>query len=61
MKLVQKLSGYPRLLLAGNPSKIDLGRLLLGIISAVASGVPFPLIGILFGQLLDDFNAVTCG
>lgn len=61
MKLVQKLSDYPRLLLAGNPSKIDLGRLLLGIISAVASGVPFPLIGILFGQLLDDFNAVTCG
>ncbi|KAH2843113.1 hypothetical protein KXW08_007185 [Aspergillus fumigatus] len=61
MKLVKKLSGYPRLLLAGNPSKIDLGRLLLGIISAVASGVPFPLIGILFGQLLDDFNAVTCG
>ncbi|KAF4179309.1 hypothetical protein CNMCM8060_003172 [Aspergillus lentulus] len=61
MKLVQKLSGYPRLLLAGNPSKVDLGRLLLGIISAAASGVPFPLIGILFGQLLDDFNAVTCG
>ncbi|GFF95269.1 leptomycin B resistance protein pmd1 [Aspergillus udagawae] len=61
MKLVQKLSGYPRLLLAGNPSKVDLGRLLLGIVSAAASGVPFPLIGILFGQLLDDFNAVTCG
>ncbi|KAF4202375.1 hypothetical protein CNMCM8927_000246 [Aspergillus lentulus] len=61
MKLVQKLSGYPRLLLAGNPYKVDLGRLLLGIISAAASGVPFPLIGILFGQLLDDFNAVTCG
>ncbi|PKX91458.1 ABC transporter ATP-binding protein [Aspergillus novofumigatus IBT 16806] len=61
MKLVQKLSGYPRLLLAGSPSKVDLGRLLLGIVSAAASGVPFPLIGILFGQLLDDFNAVTCG
>ncbi|RHZ65484.1 ABC transporter ATP-binding protein [Aspergillus thermomutatus] len=61
MKLVQKLSGYPRLLLAGNPSKVDLCRLLLGIVSAAASGVPFPLIGILFGQLLDDFNAVTCG
>ncbi|KAF7136899.1 hypothetical protein CNMCM5793_006514 [Aspergillus hiratsukae] len=61
MKLVQKLSGYPCLLLAGTPSKVDLGRLLLGIVSAAASGVPFPLIGILFGQLLDDFNAVTCG
>ncbi|EAW12139.1 ABC transporter ATP-binding protein [Aspergillus clavatus NRRL 1] len=61
MPLLQKLSGYPSLLLAGNPSKIDIGRLLLGIIFAIASGVPFPIIGILFGQLLDDFNAVTCG
>lgn len=30
------------------------------MICAIASGIPFPLIGILFGQLLDDFNAVTC-
>ncbi|KAK2737140.1 hypothetical protein FQN55_001256 [Onygenales sp. PD_40] len=61
MQLLQKLSGYPSLLLAGNPSKIDIGQLLLGIVFAIASGVPFPIIGILFGQLLDDFNAVTCG
>ncbi|KAI9041465.1 ABC transporter ATP-binding protein [Aspergillus affinis] len=61
MTLAQKLSGYPSLLLAGNPSKLDLGRLVLGIVSSIASGVPFPLIGILFGQLLDDFNGVTCG
>ncbi|OJD28774.1 abc multidrug transporter [Diplodia corticola] len=60
MKAVQKLAGYPRLLLAGSPSKADLGTLLLGIVAAIASGVPFPLIGILFGQLLDDFNGATC-
>lgn len=60
MKLVQKLAGYYSLLLAGNPSKLDRGTLLMGIISAIASGIPFPLIGIVFGQLLDDFNAVTC-
>ncbi|RDW90347.1 ABC transporter ATP-binding protein [Aspergillus mulundensis] len=60
MKLVQSLAGFPRLLLAGNPSKIDLGMLLVAILSAIASGVPFPIIGILFGQLLDDFNAATC-
>lgn len=60
MKFVQKLAGYPRLLLAGNPSKRDLITLLVGIISAIASGVPFPIIGIIFGQLLNDFNAVTC-
>ncbi|KAF4537785.1 ABC multidrug transporter SitT [Lasiodiplodia theobromae] len=60
MKALQKLSGYPSLLLAGSPSKADLGTLLLGIAAAIASGVPFPLIGILFGQLLDDFNGATC-
>lgn len=60
MKFVKKLAGYPRLLLAGNPSSRDLVTLLVGIISAIASGVPFPIIGIIFGQLLNDFNAVTC-
>lgn len=60
MKFVQKIAGYINLLLAGSPSKVDRGTLLLGILSAIASGVPFPLIGIVFGQLLDDFNAVTC-
>ncbi|KAG2165023.1 hypothetical protein VTO58DRAFT_108028 [Aureobasidium pullulans] len=57
---IQKLGGYPRLLLAGNPTARDIGTLLLGIISSIAAGVPFPIIGILFGQLLDDFNAATC-
>jgi ATP-binding cassette subfamily B (MDR/TAP) protein 1 len=60
MKFVRKLIGYPHLLLAVNPSKVDIGTLLLGTLCAIASGVPFPLIGILFGQLLDDFNAATC-
>ncbi|PTB63261.1 P-loop containing nucleoside triphosphate hydrolase protein [Trichoderma citrinoviride] len=60
MVLVQKLAGYPRLILAGNPSKIDIGLLLSGIVCAIASGVPFPLIGIIFGQLINDFNTATC-
>lgn len=60
MKIVQNLAGFPRLLLAGSPSKVDLGMLLVAIASAIASGVPFPLIGIVFGQLLDDFNSATC-
>ncbi|RDI83688.1 hypothetical protein Vi05172_g6260 [Venturia inaequalis] len=55
-----KLAGYPKLLVAGDASKIDIGTLVLGTICSIASGVPFPLIGILFGQLLDDFNAATC-
>ncbi|OBT65000.1 hypothetical protein VE03_05700 [Pseudogymnoascus sp. 23342-1-I1] len=60
MKIIKKLAGYHQLLLAGNPTRLDIGTLLLGIVAAIASGVPFPLIGIVFGQLLDDFNAVTC-
>lgn len=60
MKFAHKLAGFPRLLLAGNPSKIDLCMLLSGILCAIASGVPFPLIAVVFGQLLDDFNSVEC-
>lgn len=56
---IQKIGGYPRLLLAGDPTPRDIGTLLLGIVSSIAAGVPFPIIGILFGQLLDDFNAAT--
>lgn len=60
MGLVQKLAGYPRLILAGNPSNLDKSLLISGIVCAIASGVPFPLIGIIFGQLLNDFNTATC-
>ncbi|KAK4096518.1 P-loop containing nucleoside triphosphate hydrolase protein [Parathielavia hyrcaniae] len=60
MKFVNTFSGYARLLLAGNPTKVDLCTLAAAILCAIASGVPFPLIGIFFGQLLNDFNEVTC-
>lgn len=60
MAIFKKLAGYPRLLLAATPSKTDICMLLCGIACSIASGVPFPIIGIIFGQLLDDFNSVTC-
>lgn len=60
MKLFSGLAGFPRLLLAGTPSKVDLSILFTGIVSAIASGVPFPVIGVIFGQLLNDFNSVVC-
>lgn len=31
-----------------------------GTIIAIAAGVPFPLIAIVFGQLVDDMNGATC-
>ncbi|KAJ5542305.1 ABC transporter integral membrane type 1 [Penicillium sp. DV-2018c] len=55
-----QLASYPKLLVAANPSRLELGTLFVGLASAIASGVPFPIIGIVFGQLLDDFNSVTC-
>ncbi|AEO55702.1 ABC transporter-like protein [Thermothelomyces thermophilus ATCC 42464] len=60
MKFVNTFTGYGRLLLAGDPSKGDLCMLLAAVLCAIASGVPFPLIGIFFGELLNDFNEVTC-
>lgn len=34
--------------------------LLVGTLSAAGSGVPFPIMGVIFGQLLDDLNTATC-
>ncbi|SPO26168.1 related to multidrug resistance protein 4 [Ustilago trichophora] len=39
----------------------DIALLVIGIIAAIGSGVPLPLIGILFGQLIDGFNSAGCG
>lgn len=60
MKVLSYFGAFPRLLLAGNPTKVDLITLSVGVCSSIASGIPFPIIGILFGQLLDDFNSATC-
>ncbi|KAJ5201663.1 multidrug resistance protein 1, partial [Penicillium cinerascens] len=52
---------FGRLLVYGNPSSSDLVILLIGFISSVASGVPFPIMSIVFGQLVDGLNSATCG
>ncbi|PWZ02064.1 hypothetical protein BCV70DRAFT_221806 [Testicularia cyperi] len=41
--------------------RTDVLLLIVGIIAAIGSGVPLPLIGILFGQLIDGFNSASCG
>ncbi|KAI0180573.1 putative ABC multidrug transporter [Hypoxylon sp. FL1284] len=51
---------YFRLLTYAEPSKVDIALLLVGSVSSIAAGIPFPLLGILFGQLLDDLNSATC-
>jgi ATP-binding cassette subfamily B (MDR/TAP) protein 1 len=51
---------YFQLLTYANPTWLDYVLLLIGTLTAIAAGVPFPLMGIVFGQLLDDMNASTC-
>ncbi|KAK9413563.1 putative ABC multidrug transporter [Seiridium unicorne] len=51
---------YFRLLFYAEPKIVDVLLLFVGIFSAIAAGVPFPLIGIVFGQLLDNLNSATC-
>lgn len=51
---------YGRLLLYAEPNFQDIGLLIVGVVTAIASGIPFPLLGILFGQLMDDINSASC-
>ncbi|KAJ5623515.1 leptomycin B resistance protein pmd1 [Penicillium lividum] len=60
MKGFAKLTSYCKLLVACNPSRREIVMLVVGFFSAIASGVPFPIISIVFGSLLDDFNSATC-
>ncbi|WFD07214.1 hypothetical protein MVES1_002573 [Malassezia vespertilionis] len=39
---------------------LDWTLLIVGIIAALASGVPLPLIGVLFGDMVNGFNSIAC-
>lgn len=54
-----KLSSYFTLLVYASPTWLDYILLVVGTITAAAAGTPFPLIGILFGQLVDDLNSAS--
>ncbi|KAJ5102917.1 hypothetical protein N7532_003446 [Penicillium argentinense] len=51
---------YFSIYLRTNPTNFDIVLLIAGIICAIASGIPFPLLGIIFGQLIDNFNSESC-
>ncbi|KAF2753106.1 ABC multidrug transporter SitT [Pseudovirgaria hyperparasitica] len=55
-----RFGGYLRLLTRAGPTTLDYLLLLGGVVFAIAAGVPFPLLGILFGQLVDDLNSSSC-
>ncbi|KAL5116374.1 hypothetical protein ACEQ8H_005722 [Pleosporales sp. CAS-2024a] len=65
MKLPSKTSikpffGFLHLLLYADPTWLDKLLVSVGAVAAIAAGVPFPLIGIVFGQLVDEINSATC-
>ncbi|KAL8871905.1 MAG: hypothetical protein Q9174_002365 [Haloplaca sp. 1 TL-2023] len=52
--------GYLRLLTRCSPTRLDFFYLVVGTLAALAAGVPFPLLGILFGELVDELNTASC-
>ncbi|KAI3397089.1 hypothetical protein diail_11232 [Diaporthe ilicicola] len=53
--------GYFRLLfLTSKDSLLDLALISVGFLASIGAGIPFPLLGILFGQLVDDLNSTSC-
>ncbi|KAJ0122128.1 ATPase [Diaporthe amygdali] len=53
--------GYFRLLfLTPRDSVLDFGLIIVGLFAAIGAGIPFPLLGILFGELVDDLNSTSC-
>ncbi|KYK58449.1 ABC multidrug transporter [Drechmeria coniospora] len=55
-----QLFTYFRLLFYAEPTWFDMLLLAVGTVAAVASGVPFPVMGIIFGELLDNLNKASC-
>ncbi|KAK5076775.1 hypothetical protein LTS08_005946 [Lithohypha guttulata] len=59
-KFLRSPISFTKLLLSAEPSIQDIALLVIGFFAAIASGVPFPVLGILFGELIDDINGATC-
>ncbi|RBR21650.1 hypothetical protein FVER53590_11327 [Fusarium verticillioides] len=51
---------YFQLLFYANPSWVDILLLVVGTLAALGAGAPFPLMGIIFGQLVNDLNTASC-
>ncbi|EYE92429.1 ABC transporter ATP-binding protein [Aspergillus ruber CBS 135680] len=51
---------YIRLLFSLDYTYVDVILIILGVIFGIAGGIPFPLLGIVFGDLINDMNSTTC-
>ncbi|ODM16765.1 hypothetical protein SI65_07730 [Aspergillus cristatus] len=55
-----KSFSYIRLLFSLDYTYVDVILIIFGVIFGIAGGVPFPLLGIVFGDLINDLNSTTC-
>ncbi|KAJ5987255.1 hypothetical protein N7451_011620 [Penicillium sp. IBT 35674x] len=51
---------YIRLLFSLDYTPTDVFLITTGLFFSIASGVPFPLLGIVFGDLINDLNTTSC-
>jgi ATP-binding cassette subfamily B (MDR/TAP) protein 1 len=57
---LKRFTIFFQLLFYANPTWLDVCLVFVGAIAATAAGVPFPVVGIIFGQLIDDLNTASC-
>ncbi|KAM0421200.1 hypothetical protein ACHAPT_011092 [Fusarium lateritium] len=57
---IRKFFAFIRLLFSVGYTKLDALLIAAGTFFAIASGIPFPLLGIVFGELINDLNTTTC-
>lgn len=57
---IKPFFGFVQLLFYAEPTWLDKLCICVGTLAAIAAGVPFPLLGIVFGQLVDDINDASC-
>ncbi|KAI8625655.1 P-loop containing nucleoside triphosphate hydrolase protein [Xylariaceae sp. FL1651] len=51
---------YFRLFTYAEPTAFDIALLVTGTVTSIGAGIPFPILGILFGELVDELNGATC-
>ncbi|CAG8203841.1 unnamed protein product [Penicillium salamii] len=55
-----KFFSYTRLLFSLDYTRTDVLLIVTGVFFSIAAGIPFPLLGIVFGELINDLNTATC-
>lgn len=57
---LSKFFAYARLLFSLDYTSTDVLLIIGGVFFSIAAGIPFPLLGVVFGDLINDLNTTTC-